>query len=62
MVVHLYAARISVKTMGRFIYILDSSNSSSHFELVSSVLALEATEPVTQMAVELINNHLISVQ
>ena len=38
----------------------------SHFELVSSVLALEATEPVsepvTQMAVELINNHLISVQ
>ena len=39
----------------------------SHFELVSSVLAtLEATEPVSeplsQMAVELINNHLISVQ
>ena len=38
----------------------------SHFELVSSVLALEATEPVsepvTHMAVELINNHLISVQ
>ena len=38
----------------------------SHFELVSWVLALEATEPVsesvTQMAVELINNHLISVQ
>ena len=46
----------------------------SHFKLVSSVLALEATEPVselvsepvsepvTQMAVELINNHLISVQ
>ena len=38
----------------------------SHFELVSSVLALEATEPVsepvTQMAVELINNHIISVQ
>ena len=34
-----------------------------HFELVSSVLALEATEPVsepvTQMVVELINNHLI---
>ena len=32
----------------------------SHFELVESVLALEATEPVsetvTQMAVELINN------
>ena len=38
----------------------------SHFELVTSVLALEATEPlselVTQMAVELINNHIISVQ
>ena len=38
----------------------------SHFELVSSVLALEATEllsePVTQIAFELINNHLISVQ
>ena len=35
-----------------------------HFELVSSVLTLEATEwvsePVTQMAVELTNNHLIS--
>ena len=34
--------------------------------VVSSVPALEATEPVsepvTQMAVELINNHLISVQ
>ena len=45
--------------MGCFIYILDSSN----IELVGSVLALEATEtvsePVTQMAVELINNHLI---
>ena len=38
----------------------------SQFELVSLVLALEANEPVselvTQMAVELINNHLISVQ
>ena len=37
----------------------------SHFDLVSSLLALEATEPesepVTQMALELINNHLISV-
>ena len=34
--------------------------------VVSMVLALEATEPlselVTQMAVELINDHLISVQ
>ena len=37
----------------------------SHFELVSSIQALEATEPVsepvTQMAVELINNHLIEL-
>ena len=38
----------------------------SHFDLISLPLALEATElvsePVTQMALELINNHLISVQ
>ena len=38
----------------------------SHFDLVSLSLALEATEPVselvTEMALELINNHLISVQ
>ena len=42
----------------------------SHFDLVSWLLALEATEPVsepiskpvTPMAVELINNHLSSVQ
>ena len=38
----------------------------SHFDLVSSPLALEATEPVsepvTEMALELINNHLIEVQ
>ena len=38
----------------------------SHFEQVSSVLALEVTErvsePVTQLAVELINMHFISVQ
>ena len=34
----------------------------SHFDLVSSISALEATEPVTQMAVELIHNHLISGQ
>ena len=38
----------------------------TYFELVSSVLALDTTEPVsepvTQMAVELINIHLISVQ
>ena len=37
----------------------------SHFDLVSLILALEATEPasepLTLMAVELINNHLISV-
>ena len=37
-----------------------------NFELVSSVLALEATEPVSepvnQMAVESLNNHLILVQ
>ena len=50
-----------------FIYILDSSNSSLFtFDLVSSLLALEATEPVsepvTQMAVELIYIHLISIQ
>ena len=42
----------------------------SYFELVSSALAQEATEPVAelvaelvaQLAVELINNHLISVE
>ena len=38
----------------------------SHFDIVSSPLALEATEPesepITQMALELINNHLILVQ
>ena len=38
----------------------------SNFDLVYLLLALEVTEPVsepvTQMAVELINNHLISVQ
>ena len=38
----------------------------SHFDLISLLLALEATElvsaPVTQMAHELINNPLISVQ
>ena len=37
---------------------------NSHFDLVSSLVTLEATElvlsePVTQMALELINNHLI---
>ena len=42
----------------------------SHLDPVSSLLALEATQPVTQlvtqpvtqMALELINKHLISVQ
>ena len=54
-------------TRSCFIYILDSSNSSS-FTVWSScwLWALEATElvsePVTQMAIELINNHLVSVQ
>ena len=50
-----------------FIYMLDSfSPVYSHFDLVSSLLTLDATETlsqtVTQMAVELINIHLISVQ
>ena len=54
-----------------FIYILESSNSSSlfFFSLVSLLLALDSTEmvhtvsqTVTQMAVELINIRLISVQ
>ena len=55
---------------GCFIYILDSSNSSSFTFLTSQFgsrhLALEATEPVsepvTQMVVELMNTQLISVQ
>ena len=37
-----------------------------HYELVSSLLALDATElvtqPLTQMVVEMINVHVISVQ
>ena len=37
-----------------------------HFEIISWLLALEATElisePVTQMLLELINNHSVSVQ
>ena len=53
--------------MGCFIYILDTYIAQilvqSHFELVDLVLAVEATEPVsetvTKMAVELINSHLI---
>jgi hypothetical protein len=61
---------------GCFIYILDSSNSRSIIfwssQLASSSRSnwtgiwtgqsYVALEPVTQMAVELINNHLISVQ
>ena len=49
--------------MGCFIYILVLVQIlvQSHFELISLGLALEATElvsePGTQMAVELINNH-----
>ena len=47
---------------GCFIYILVHS----HFDLVSWLLALETTElvsePITQVAVKLINIHLISVQ
>ena len=46
-----------------FIYILDSSNSSSFtFWYINLLLALEATEVVTQMALELKNNHFILVQ
>ena len=54
--------------IGCFIYTLEIVQIlvQLNFELVNSVLALEATEPVsepvTQMAVEMINNHLISVQ
>ena len=48
-------------TNGRKLYVVHS-----HFDLVSSFLALEATEPVSelvsQMALEQINNHLISVK
>ena len=41
---------LDIMIMGSFIYILDSSNSiQSHFELVSLVLALEATEPVSEL-------------
>ena len=51
-------------TRGCFIYILDGSN--SHLDVVSSLLGLEATElvsePITQMALGLTKNHLISVQ
>ena len=62
MVAALYAV---VMLLNHFIYIAQILV-QSHFEQVSSVLALEATEPVpepvTQIAIELINNHLISVQ
>ena len=56
-------------TKGSFIYILDSSNSSSFTFWTSHAVwfwFLEANElvsqPVTQMAVELMNIHLISEQ
>ena len=61
-------AKIAFVYLGCFIYILGRSNSSSiTFEVVSLVLALEATEsisePVAEMAVELmLNNHLISAK
>ena len=56
-------------TTGCFIYILDMYLVQilfhSYFDLVSWLLALEATEPISepviQMAVEIINIHLISV-
>ena len=56
-----------LSSLGHFIYILDIQILvHSHFDLFSSLLALEATElvseQVTQMALELINNRLISVQ
>ena len=56
-----------IHSMGRFIYILDSSNSSPFTfwssQFISSSRATEpVSEPVTQMEVELINIHLISVQ
>ena len=34
----------------------------SHFDLVTLLLVLEVTELVSELAVELINNYLISVQ
>ena len=48
-----------IGSLGRFIYILDIQILvHTHFDLVSLPLALETT----QMAPELINNHVISVQ
>ena len=41
-----------MKYMDSFIYILDSSNSS--FDLASSVLALDATETVSQTKTEMV--------
>ena len=41
-----------MKYMDNFIYILDSSNSS--FDLASSVLALDATETVSQTKTEMV--------
>ena len=53
--------------MGCFVYILDNYlvqiSFHSHFNLVSLLLVLEATEsvsePITQVRVELINNHVV---
>ena len=65
---HITHDKLKIITIqGGFIYIPDSSNSSSFtFRSTILLLALEATkeisEPATQMALELINNHLISEQ
>ena len=40
-------------TLGRLIYILDSSNSSSFKFLVSLLLVLEATEPVSEQVTQM---------
>ena len=53
--------------MGCFVYILDNYlvqiSFHSHFNLVSLLLVLEATEsvsePITQVRFELINNHVV---
>ena len=62
-----FVCLLPAKTEGSFIYILDSSNSTSiKFWTCqygsSSRSSWTASETVTQMAVELINIHLISVQ
>ena len=63
-----HGENILLQARDHFIYILYTAQIQvqSHTELVRSVLALEGTkhasEPVTQMAVELISNHFISVE